>query len=1041
MHVLTRKRRAHGGVAGSLTRASALLLVIFCGQAKALEPGKAFHNYVRDAWTLDQGLPQIAVATIAQDREGYIWAGTMNGLARFDGTQFRVFTPANTPALPAAQIRALQMDSDGRLWVASQKGLAWEQGGRFTTVPVENPAAAAEIDVQDILISSTGDVLASTSRGLYRVADGRLQQVPSAPGPLFGLLEQGGQRWVGALGGVYRGPGVDLEFEALPGLDLHEPVLTLTASGSGSQHRVWAGTASGLFYRDGEGWHRYATNPVLAGAAIGVLYEDHDRNLWVGTQSGLFRIRDGAVAELVENDRMGTRWDFLSACEDREGNLWFGSRTRGLTRVWNGLTTRYTTAEGLTSPQVWSLSRDPAGQLWVGTDNGLSQLDNGRFRQIVPGTALANPNVYTVLAENDQVWLGTMRGAAVLRHGQLQTIAGLHDLRINGIFRDSRKQLWFATSNGLFLYTDSALTRYGEAEGLSDASVRLIFETGDGRLLLGTQFGLAELRNGTIHVFGPAEGLPRDVDVTALHELPDGRLVVGTATEQLFVSDRGHWIEFNHGNGLPQNTAFYISEDSRGFLWVSGVRGLYRVPSDQLRWRGDDEKPQVEGELFGADLATRPTGVRGECCNGAGNAKGLLERGVLWLPTRDGVLTVPTEALARNAVPPKIRIEGIGNDDADLNADGTLASETLPAGVRDLKIRMAALSFQDPYSVLLQYRLRGHDREWQTPADPMRRVAEYRQLPPGDYVFEVRAANNSGVWAEQPATLRFGVAAYFYESIWFYAFCALVIAGLAGAGLRWQRGAHSRRRAALENLVAQRTDALAAVNQQLEQASNTDPLTGLRNRRYLLNQLPQDLAFYRRKSEHHGRDQVLLFAMIDVDHFKRVNDGHGHACGDRVLQQFSRRLTELVRVGDYVTRWGGEEFLVVSRPLSRDNAAAYIERICRMAADEPFEVGAPHALRLSCSIGFAEYPLYQTPNGLDWHDLVELADRALYYVKNHGRNGWACFRIVESSAYAFLGPRLRATANDLLSDGAIELISQIGPTVRRLESAEQRARA
>ena len=391
------------------------------------------------------------------------------------------------------------------------------------------------------------------------------------------------------------------------------------------------------------------------------------------------------------------------------------------------------------------------------------------------------------------------------------------------------------------------------------------------------------------------------------------------------------------------------------------------------------------------------------------------------------MLVVPTEVMALNSVPPTVRIEAVdtGSGWSDL---ARFAAEPLPPRTRDLSFKFSALSFQNPYAVQLQYRLRGYDQDWRTVQDLMSRDADYTNLPPGEYTFEVRGANNAGVWSVAPASLHFAITPKFHETFGFYALLAFSLLLVCYAGHRWQLRALNQRRAVLETIVAQRTDALALANQQLEKASYTDALTGLRNRRYLQNQLPQDLAFYRRKGpDCYEADHVLLFLLVDIDHFKAVNDCYGHGGGDRVLQQFSALLADLVRVGDYVTRWGGEEFLIVSRPLLREHSPAYAARICSVVSSQSFHAGADAPLMLSCSVGFSEYPLKGMPAGLDWQDLVELADRALYHVKETGRDGWAAFRFTPTTPFPELIERFKQDRKGLLAEDALRLISSREP--------------
>jgi diguanylate cyclase (GGDEF)-like protein len=238
------------------------------------------------------------------------------------------------------------------------------------------------------------------------------------------------------------------------------------------------------------------------------------------------------------------------------------------------------------------------------------------------------------------------------------------------------------------------------------------------------------------------------------------------------------------------------------------------------------------------------------------------------------------------------------------------------------------------------------------------------------------------------------------------------------------------RRVELEAQVSERTlqlnaanAQLEAANERLETASQTDQLTGLRNRRYLINQIPADLSFYDREQLRTGRsDHALLFALIDVDHFKRINDTYGHKTGDELLQQFSERITRLVRTGDYVVRWGGEEFLLVFRPIPREFVAALGERIRRCIADQVFDVGEP--VSVTASIGLAEYPLFQSSDRrLGWEQMLELADAALYWVKQNGRDGWAALRPTAHTDLDTLMNLLRSGAQKLIDSQQLELIS------------------
>ncbi|HEY2347133.1 MAG TPA: sensor domain-containing diguanylate cyclase [Xanthomonadaceae bacterium] len=221
------------------------------------------------------------------------------------------------------------------------------------------------------------------------------------------------------------------------------------------------------------------------------------------------------------------------------------------------------------------------------------------------------------------------------------------------------------------------------------------------------------------------------------------------------------------------------------------------------------------------------------------------------------------------------------------------------------------------------------------------------------------------------------------------------------------------------------SESLRLANIQLEHASQTDPLTGLHNRRYLTSQIPVDLAFYDREHERSGDGEMaLVFAIVDIDHFKRINDTYGHTVGDRALQVFAGVLSGLVQVNDYVVRWGGEEFLLVFRPMPRPAVPGLGERIRRRVAEHVFDVGEGLHLPMTCSIGLSEYRTFRdAPHTLGWEQAVELADAALYWVKNNGRNGWAILRPTADAVGADLMQSLQAGAQALIDNPHLVIVS------------------
>ncbi len=967
-----------------LKPALAVLLCLAGGRALALDPDKAFEHYVSNTWSIQEGLPQISALAIAQGQTGYIWVGTQNGLARFDGVRFTTYTPDNEPALPGIYVRALLLGRDGRLWIGTYKGLAMYAHGRFMSIPLADAARNRTIDINALAEIADNSIVAATNDGVFRVEGDHLVEVPNGPKPAFSLLPRTDGLWVGGNGSVLR-----MERGHVSSLPLPQPLVAAGVTHlAEAQGRIWAGTSQGLYSRAGDGWVRFGEDEALATAPINSILRDHDDNLWVSTNSGFARLRNAHLAERIDKTNLRATHSVISSFEDREGNLWLGSQLEGLARLWNGWTRRYSASDGLNDPIVWSLSRAPDGTVWVGSNDGLSTFDGKHFKSVVTGSALPHPQAYNLLAEADRVWIGTRRGLAIWRNGKIETpalYAPMASAQINGIWRDRRGNLWFPTSEGLFVQHGESLRRYGHADGLSDQRIRTMLETRTHRILVGTQGGLFEMHGDR---FAAVAGLPSGLDVTTISELPSGSLVIGLVTESIHVFDGHTWKEVGQSQGLPSNAPFFQTPDDRGFLWIAGIRGVERVPIDDLERFARGAITTVRGEMLLNERGDRNAGQQGYCCNGAGMSKGYIDGHVLWLPSRDGVVVLDTHGIVKNAITPAVVIERIHYLDDWHPVENAGTHVELEPRARDLAFDFTALSFQDPDSILMRYRLLGYDHDWRELEDVARRRVNYTNLPPGDYVFEVMAANNAGVWSPRTARFAFRIRPYFYETRWFYALLGLLLAILVYAGYLRQRHQHVAQRTSLERQVHERTQELSKeivererIQEQLKHQVMHDALTGLPNRGYLRDRLQRALAHLKREPD---RFCALLF--IDVDRFKIINDSLGHLVGDEVLKEVARRLLTCVRGPDLVSRLSGDEFAILLEDVPVPATAMKVAQRVLNALGVPVPLGGTE-LAMSASIGIAfgdtRYELAD--------EVLRDADTAMYRAKKLGRARFEMF--------------------------------------------------
>ena len=313
---------------------------------------------------------------------------------------------------------------------------------------------------------------------------------------------------------------------------------------------------------------------------------------------------------------------------------------------------------------------------------------------------------------------------------------------------------------------------------------------------------------------------------------------------------------------------------------------------------------------------------------------------------------------------------------------------------RDLIFEFTSTTFQEPKSIFIQYKLNGYDKEWKKLEDATKRQVVYTNLPAGNYQFLVKAANNSGVWQKEPTSLSFRIAPYFYETWWFIIAIIVIIVFLLKLWYKKRVLLYEKQQLQLKEEVEKRTEELSIANEKLINISYTDPLTGLKNRRYLREQISKDIAYFNRlKLSPANINSTTVLMMVDIDHFKMINDTFGHSAGDKVIIRISEILSAELREDDYIVRWGGEEFLIVARAIERVNACSLSQRLCKKIEQTNFDSELTPKKSVTCSIGFALLPFFEDSSQVDlpWEEVIDIADKALYLVKQNGRNGWATF--------------------------------------------------
>lgn len=841
-----------------------------------LDPGRKITQYVHDNWGLRQGLPQNAVRGIVQTGDGYLWFGTQEGLARFDGKTFAVFDKFNVEQLESSRIRTLYPDREGNLWIGTYDGgltrMSRPGSGKLTFTSFTGEHGLSNNQVRAICEDRAGRLWIGTGGGGLNC----LESPGAADGKITSWTEKNGlaDNLVNAVfedreGVLWVGTGKGLSRVVHPGAaDMSFTTYTVTHGLSGNMvnciiedrnGNLWIGTDNGLdrLDRPDHPDHGDSKNGTfrITGVDVGrgpgsnvirAIHEDRDRNIWIGTYGGgLGRLQNGKPSYLTYfTEAHGLSNNSVQAIfEDREGNLWIGTGGGGVDRLKNGKFFTVTKEQGLPGDIVFSIYEDRDEALWIGTnDGGLNRLNHldptdSTFTTFTKSQGLSADMVRSICRDRRGIlWIGTgggglnrmnPPGSKEGRFTIYTTKDGLSNDIVNSVFEDSGGNLWIGTLNGLNRLDreagksgQSLFTVYTTKEGLSNNVVWPIHEDRNGALWVGTDGGLNRLerrKNGNIEFFAytTREGLAHDV-VRCIHEDRDGTLWIGTRGG-LSRLRNGTFVNVTSRDGLFDDVVFQILEDAGGNFWMSCNKGISRVSKKQLDDFCDGKIKRVSFVSY-----DEKDGMESRECTGGSQPPGCKTRdGKLWFPTIKGMVVIDPNRIETNPLPPIVKIGNILVDDQSIRsifaADSEMENIMLPRGSGRIEIHYTGLSYTDPDRVRFKTKLEGFDEGWLDVGT--RRTAYYAKIPPGEYIFRVRACNSDGVWSETGSSISFYLEPYFYQAWWFYALCVLAagLIGLTGYKLRIRHLESNAEK--LRLLVEDRTKAFKQAKEMADRAN------------------------------------------------------------------------------------------------------------------------------------------------------------------------------------------------------------------------------
>jgi diguanylate cyclase (GGDEF)-like protein len=961
------------------------------------------------------GLGAVTVTAMGQDQHGFLWIGTQTGLFRYDGA--RAQKMAEVEGLIGHYVLDMVIGPDGTPWFAGNRGIAYYKNGHFESLSIPAAAMALGSGPQILAVDSKGVVYAALfNHGILRV-DSHNPTRNVVLGEAEGINE--------AAIGIVRAEDDSIWFTygthlahveagssnivVDPGIEIpKERVVALVWDGA---KELWLRTVTELARLDPE-MHKLTLEKMAIGPADDVEGKptlDARGKLLVPSTTGLYWQESSGRWQVITDKEGISSNDIQFAMEDREGTLWIGGSGTGLDRLpgiheWTG----WTTAEGLPDNSTWATQRDHKGRLWVSTARGIAVWDAElhRWERVLALGTNKRAQVRQIqLDGNGFIWALTVTGALVRINPDnfSNTIqASFRGRPFQTLYVSPKGEIWATTRDHLVRLD----TQNPNAEP-KDVPLPL----GSGTELFYVSFS----PEGAMWVTGTGAVYRFDGTNWQTLTMKDG-LQGQAITSVAALSDKEAWVAYNDvvevtrimldNAGKPhfENHAWdwlIVGRDSKKRVWFDGPNGLaIRSPNGTLQTLS-----HADGLLW--DDVSPWTGLREE------------KDGSYLIATSRGLSRYRPEADTPREEKLNVELTRVA-----LGGQERMVQETPKVRSADgsLTVQFSPMILGNAEQVTCQYQLKGLEQQ---ATETQQREVQYGGLPAGNYEFWVQCHVPGVAVASKPATFRFEVLPKIWQTLWARLAVMFLLLGCFWGYVTLRTRALNRRRLELEEAVVQRSAELMQKNKELEEISLTDPLTGTRNRRYFYETISTDIAQALRShlkttnSDESGQPgQELIFLLVDIDRFKRVNDDLGHAAGDRLLQAVAKRIEGVMRASDDLVRWGGEEFLLVCRTTDRQNASLLCNRVLEAIREVPFDVGNGVEIHKTCSIGWAPYPwLLEDVGLLSIDNVIELADRALYLAKREGRNrsyGMLPAETVYQSAKSVTIENLRECPPDLV---------------------------
>lgn len=715
-----------------------------------------------DTWDHSNGLPGTTISALLQSRDGYLWIGTGNGLARFDGVRFVTFDRRSHPKLLSNRIRTLFEDSRGRLWIGTEGGgVSILANGTLTTrssdkgIPSDYVRAIAEDSAGNIWIGTDGEglciLMADTILRYDKhnsILDDRITSL---------VAGNNGSMWVGTYNGLFKHQdNTWARFTRKDGIS-SDTITCMVAMGE----ELWFGTFGGgvTILRDGR-FSIMSGKEGLPGTTVMSLAANPAYGIHLTTiYGGVSKIHGGVVSscKVAAHDRGEHATAVLV---DLEGDVWVGLQDGKLVRLRDASFTWFPSMNGQQPDPVRSVFQDNEGTMWAGTASCLRRLQEDVFVSVHQGQEYPI-NILSVGEGGDgTMWVGSLgRGLHKVDRNGFTRIRTVNIPAIWALYTDESGTLWAGTNRGVVsIKGDEQRHFFHDNSRLSHDDVRAICRRADGSLWVGTSYGLNTMQGDSFVTYTKNNSAISNNVIIALHADTNGDLWVGTQGGLNRLHDTT-FVSFTVADGLPGDEVGQILEDNLGYFWIVGEVGLYRVGKKNLNRYADGSDTVLHCVSFGKADGILDPGISATIQPSAWKS----QDGRLWFATNSGVAMVDPKRLRLDTTPPTMAVERIIVDQREVHLDSIPA---LDYTVMQIAIDYTAPCFIKPEKMRFKYRLRELKGDWIEAGT--RRTAYFTHIPPGEYTFEVMAVNALGVWSTHAAMLPLTILPPFWMTWWFH---------------------------------------------------------------------------------------------------------------------------------------------------------------------------------------------------------------------------------------------------------------------------------